>query len=300
MVQIVKDGIHILIDLQGHTSRNRLPVFLYQPAPVQASWLSPGSTGIEEIDYYIGSPYLIPEAEEKHFSEQVLRLPETDTCFTPPDFELPVNDLPARSNNFITFGCFNKLVKMNDRVLALWCRILSAVPNSKLLLKSKELSNPKMVVQTLQRFKHHDIDPNRLTLQGWSASRKESLQAYHQVDIALDPFPFQGHTTTCEAVWMGVPVIVLKGDRFLFHAGENVNYNLGMDDWVAENQDQYLSQAVRFSSEIDRLATIRRDLRQQALKSPLFDAPRFADHFSRILQLMWSKSSPDNTLQLVE
>ena len=183
---------------------------------------------------------------------------------------------------------------MNDRVLALWCRILSAVPNSKLLLKSKELSNPKMVVQTLQRFKHHDIDPNRLTLQGWSASRKESLQAYHQVDIVLDPFPFQGHTTTCEAVWMGVPVIVLKGDRLLFHAGENVNYNLGMDDWVAENQDQYLSQAVRFSSDLERLATIRRNLRQQALKSPLCDAPRLADHFSRILWQMWSKSNPDD------
>ena len=203
MAQIVKDGIHILIDLQGHTGRNRLPVFLYQPAPVQASWLSPGSTGIQEIDYYIGSSYLIPETEEKHFSEQVLRLPETEACFTPPDFELLVNELPARSNNCITFGCFNKLIKMNDQVLALWCRILSAVPNSKLLLKSKVLSNPRMVAQTRQRFKHYDIDPSRLTLQGWSASRKESLQAYHQVDIALDPFPFQGHTTTCEAIWMG-------------------------------------------------------------------------------------------------
>ena len=211
VARIVKDGIHILIDLQGYTRHNRLPIFLYKSAPVQASWLSPGSTGIEEIDYYIGSPYLIPATEEKHFSEQVLRLPETDTCFTPPDFELPVNGLPAESNNFITFGCFNKLIKMNDQVVALWCRILSTVPNSKLFLKTKILSNQKMVAQTLQRFQHYDIDPSRLTLQGWSASRKESLQAYHQVDIALDPFPFQGHTTTCEAVWMGVPVIVRKG-----------------------------------------------------------------------------------------
>ena len=300
MAQIIKDGIHILIDLQGHTGRNRLPVFLYQPAPVQASWLSPGSTGIQEIDYYIGSPYLIPEGKEKHFVEQVLRLPEVGACFTPPDFELPVNDLPAESNNFITFGCFNKLIKMNDRVVALWGRILSAVPNSKLFLKSWVLSNQKMVAHTQQRFKHYDIDPSRLTLQGWSASRKESLQAYHQVDIALDPFPFQGHTITCEAVWMGVPVLVLKGDRILFHSGENVNYNLGMDDWVAENQDQYLSQAVMFSSDLDRLATIRRNLRQQALKSPLFDAPRLAVHFSRLLWQMWSESNPDNNPRLVE
>ena len=167
-------------------------------------------------------------------------------------------------------------------------------------LKSKVFSNQEMVVQTRQRFKHHDIDPSRLTLQGWSASRKESLQAYHQVDIALDPFPFQGHTTTCEAVWMGVPVIVLKGDRLLFHAGENVNYNLGMDDWVAENQDQYLSQAVSFSSDSDRLATIRRDLRQQGLKSPLCDAPRLAANFSQILWQMWSKSNLDSNPQVVE
>ena len=152
-------------------------------------------------------------------------------------------------------------MKMNDQVVALWCRILSAVPNSKLYLKDKLLSNQKMVAQTLQRFKHYDIAPSRLTLQGWSTSRKESLRTYHQVDISLDPFPFQGHTTTCEAVWMGVPVIVLKGDRLMSHAGENVNYNLGMDDWVAENQDQYLSQAVRFSSDLERLAIIRRDLR---------------------------------------
>ena len=291
---VIKDGIHILVDLQGHTSRNRLPVFAYKPAPIQVSWLSPVTTGIQEIDYFIGSPYLIPKIEENQFVEKVIRLPETEACFTPPNFEIPVNGLPAHNNNFITFGCFNILTKMNDSVVALWSQILSELTNSKLYLKAKLFHNQKVISHTLERFQQHDIEPDRLILQGWAPNRQKSLLAYHQVDIALDPFPFQGHTTTCEAIWMGVPVVTLKGNRFLFHAGENVNYNIGMEDWVADDQEQYISKAIDFGSDLDQLSKIRQNLRQQVLKSPIFDAPRLADHFNQMLWRIWSESSLDN------
>ena len=128
-----------------------------------------------------------------------------------------------------------------------------------------------------------------MILRGNSPSRKELLEVYNEIDIALDPFPFQGNTSTCEAVWMGVPVIVLKGNRFVFHFGESINSNLGMHDWIAKNYDEYVSKAIKFSSNIDQLAKIRMNLRQTFLQSPVCDAPRFAEHFSKMLWDMWKK-----------
>ena len=287
--QIVKDGIHILIDLQGHSAKNRLPIFMYKPAPVQVNWLGQGSTGIPEIDYIIGSSYLTPKNEENHYVEKIWRLPETHIVFTPPFFDVKINSLPATKNNFITFGCINKLTKVNDEVIALWSKILLSIPNSKLLIKSAELDHQQIIESTFERFNKCKIEKKRLILQGKSSTRKEVLEVYNKIDIALDPFPFQGCTCTCEAVWMGVPVIILKGNRNLFHAGESINSNLGMHDWIAKNRDEYISKAVKFSSNLDHLSKIRMNLRQKALLSPKFDAPRFAEHFSQMLWDMWKK-----------
>ena len=287
--QIVKDGIHILMDLQGHSAKNRLPIFMYKAAPVQASWLGQGSTGILEIDYFIGSSLIIPKNEESHYVEKVWRLPEICQVFTPPDFDVKINNLPAIKNKFITFGCINKLTKVNDEVIALWSKVLLSIPNSKLFLKSMELDDQKIVESTYKRFGKNKINKNRLILQGKSPTRKEVLETYNEIDIALDPFPFQGNTSTEEAVWMGVPVITLKGDRYLFHFGESINSNLNMHDWVAKNYDEYVSKAVKFSSNLDELSKIRMNLRQIALESPVFDAPRFAEHFSKMLWGMWKK-----------
>jgi len=247
--QIVKDGIHILMDLQGHSAKNRLPIFMYKAAPVQASWLGQGSTGILEIDYFIGSSLIIPKNEESHYVEKVWRLPEICQVFTPPDFDVKINNLPAIKNKFITFGSINKLTKVNDEVIALWSKVLLSIPNSKLFLKSMELDDQKIVESTYKRFGKNKINKNRLILQGKSPTRKEVLETYNEIDIALDPFPFQGNTSTEEAVWMGVPVITLKGDRYLFHFGESINSNL----------------------------------------NTVFDAPRFAEHFSKMLWGMWKK-----------
>ena len=287
--QIFKDGIHILMDLQGHSAKNRLPIFVHKPAPIQASWLAQGSTGIPEIDYFIGSPHITPKSEEKYYVEKVLRLPEISQCFTPPDFDVKINSLPALKNNFITFGCVNNISKINDNVIALWSKILLSISNSKLLIKNQNLDNKKITENFLERFKKQDISKNRLILRGGSITRKELLEVYNEIDIVLDPFPFQGVTTTCEAVWMGVPAIVLKGDRYLFHFGESINANLNMYDWIAENRNEYISKAIKFSSDVDQLSKIRMNLRKIALQSPVFDAPRLSKHFSQMLWKMWEK-----------
>ncbi len=286
--QIFNDGIHILIDLQGHSAKNRLPIFMYKAAPIQVSWLAQGSTGIPEIDYFVGSPIIIPKNEENHYVEKVWRLPEITQCFTPPDFDVKINNLPALSNNFITFGCVNKLTKVNDDVIALWSKILLSISNSKLLLKNRDLDNQKVVNETFARFEKHNVKKDRLILKGKSNTRKELLETYNEIDIALDPFPFQGNTSTEEAVWMGVPVVTLKGNRYLFHFGESLNYNLDMKDWIAKNEKDYVFKTLKFSSNIDELSKIRRNLRQKALQSPVFDAPRFTKHFSKMLWDMWN------------
>ena len=287
--KIRKDGIHILIDLQGHSLKNRLPIFCYKPAPVQATWLGQGSTGIPEIDYFIGSPHITPIKEEKYYVEKVLRLPKISQCFTSPDFDIQVNNLPAIKNNFFTFGCVNKFYKLNDEVISLWAKILQSVPKSKLLLKAKEFDNKKIFNETIEKFNKYKIKKENLILIGRSNTRKEVLEIYNQIDIALDPFPFQGNTSTCEAVWMGVPVMTLKGNRYLFHFGESINFNLNMSHWIANNHEEYIAKTIEYSRDLNELSRIRENLRSVALKSPVFDASSFGTHFSNMLWDIWKK-----------
>lgn len=285
--QIRKDGIHILIDMQGHTAKNRLPVFIYKPAPVQATWLGQGSTGIPEIDYFIGSPHITPKNEEKHYVEKIFRLPEISQCFTEPDFNIKINELPALKNKFVTFGSINKLSKLNEAVITLWSEILITVKNSKLILKTREFDDQKVVDSIFYKFDKKNIEKDRLILKGRSKNRKDSLKVYNEIDIGLDPFPFQGVTTTTESAWMGVPVITLKGNRYLAHFGESINSNLNMKEWIAQDNAEYVLKAKKFSSDLNNLSKIRINLRQNALKSPLFDSVRFSKNFSDMLWKMW-------------
>jgi protein O-GlcNAc transferase len=290
LAQLIRDdGIDILIDLSGHTEHNRLPMFAWKPAPVQASWLGYfATTGVAAMDYLIADPWTLPESEEAHFTEKIQRLPETYLCFTPPDMDIAVSPLPALINGHITFGCFNTLSKMNDTVVALWARVLHAVPQSRLFLKAKHLDSPSVQQSVLERFSSHGITADRLMLEG-AAPRAELLEAYRRVDIALDPFPYPGGTTSIEALWMGVPVLTLMGDRFLSHIGESILQNAGLPEWVAADADGYVARAVSHASDLPRLETLRTGLRQQVLASPLFDAPRFARHFEAALREMWTQ-----------
>lgn len=285
---IYDDAIDILIDLSGHTDQTRLPVFAWKPAPVQASWLGYfATTGVAAVDYFIADPWTAPPPVDAHFTEKILRLPKTYLCFTPPEFDVPVTPLPALANGCITFGCFNNLTKINDAVVALWARVLHAVPGSRLLMKTKQLNGPAVRQSMLDRFARHGIKQEQLILES-AAPRAVLLARYGQVDIALDPFPYPGGTTSVESLWMAVPVLSLAGDRFLSHMGESILQNAGLPDWIAADADDYVAKAVAHTSDLQKLAALRSGLRQQVLASPLFDAPRFAHHFENAMRDIWT------------
>ena len=287
--RIRADGIDILIDLSGHTAHNRLPLFAWKPSPVQASWLGYfATTGVPAIDYLIADSWTLPASEEVSFTEHIWRLPETRLCFTPPTVDVPVSPLPALNNQYITFGCFNNLSKLNDAVVSLWAQILNQVPGSRLFLKTRQLSEFSVKQGITERFSVHGIAANRLVLEGPS-SRVVYLAAHQRIDIALDPFPYPGGTTTVEALWMGVPVLTLTGERFLSRQGVGLLMNAGLPEWVATDPDDYVARAVRHASDLQALSALRRQLRQQMLVSPIFDARRFAQHFEAALRGMWRK-----------
>jgi predicted O-linked N-acetylglucosamine transferase (SPINDLY family) len=282
------DGVHVLLDLSGHTAHNRLPVFAWRPAPVQVTWLGlPTTTGMAEMDYILGDPHAIPTECENQFSETVWRMPESYLCFTAPDQPLEIAPLPALSAGYVTFGSFNNLTKMNDSVVSLWARVLKSVPNSRLLLKTKQLKDLAACEKTCQRFAFSGIESDRLVLIGTLASSEDHLAMYNKVDVALDTFPYPGVTTSVEALWMGVPVLTLHGDRFISLTAESIIRNTGLSDWIADDHDSYVAKAVAFSSDLENLAVLRAGLRQRLLASPLLDAPRFARNFEAVLWGMW-------------
>ncbi len=288
---IHEDGVHLLIDLAGHTANNRLPVFAWKPAPVQLSWLGYfASTGVAAMDYFLADPWTLPESLEAHFTEKVWRLPETRLCFTAPKEEVDVAPLPALANGYVTFGCFNNLTKLNDAVVTQWARILESLPGSRLLLKAKQLKDATLRQAMTERFAAHGIGVGRLILEGPSP-RGEYLAAYARVDIALDPFPFTGGTTTAEALWMGVPVLTLAGDRFISRQGAGLLANASLQDWISGDIEDYVRRAVAHAGDLDRLSRLRQALRQQLLSSPLFDAQRFARHFESAMRGIWEQWS---------
>lgn len=284
---IREEGVHVLLDLSGHTAHNRLPVFARKPAPVLATWLGYfATTGLMEMDYLIADPWTLPETEEIYFTERIWRLPETRLCFTAPNVDVPVSRLPALANGYVTFGCFNNLTKINDKVVELWARVLTTVANSRLFLKAKQLRDLPVRQSLVERFAVHGVGANRLILEG-PVQRTDYLAAYQRVDFALDPFPFAGGTTSAESLWMGVPVLTLAGDRLVSRQGVSLMMNAGLPEWIAADGDDFINRAVMHASDLENLAAIRQGLRQKVLASPLFDAPRFARNLESALWGMW-------------
>jgi len=282
------DAPHILIDLAGHSAHNRLPVFAYRPAPLQIAWLGYcATTGLPEMDYVLGDPCVTPPGENSHFTESVLRLPETYLCFAPPADDTAVGPLPALTNGFVTFGCFNNLAKLGEDVLALWTAVLAAVPGSKLFLRSMQFQDAEVAAALLNRFAAQGITADRLLLEGYSATRAAVFNAYNRVDIALDPFPYPGVTTSVEALWMGVPVLTMRGQSLLSRNGETIAQNAGLADWIASDATDYIGKARQFAGDLPGLASLRAGLRLQLLRSPLLDAARFARHFEQTMLELW-------------
>ncbi|WP_109476787.1 tetratricopeptide repeat protein [Paraburkholderia sp. C35] len=287
--RIREDNIDILIDASGHSTHNRLPLFAWKPAPVQVSW--PGyfaSTGVRAIDYILGDAHVLPEAEASHFIEKPWRLPDSYLCFTPPAEHVETGTLPMLANGHVTFGYFGNVTKVTDHVVGVWSALLQKVPNAVLFLKSGQFDDAHVRDAFVRRFATRGIPASRLIIEGRSA-RDAYFAAYRRVDMMLSPFPYGGGTTTAEAFWMGVPVLVRHGERFVTHIAETLCHTAGLSDWIAEDDAAYVDKAVAFAADQAHLSALRAGLRAQLLASPLCDAARFARNLETALHGMWEQ-----------
>jgi predicted O-linked N-acetylglucosamine transferase (SPINDLY family) len=258
---------------------------------VQVSWLGFfASTGLPTIDYLLADPVSVPKSHREHFTETVWYLPETRLCFTPPTNRtgLELTPLPAVQNGYITFGCFQNLTKVNDAVLAIWGRIFLSLPEARLRLQSSQMNCSTTCEYLQHRLSQIGIMPERVIMEG-HVPREEYLAAYANVDIILDTFPYPGGTTTCEALWMGVPTLTLAGGTLLARQGASMLACADLEDWIARDENDYITRTLFHASDIDRLAQLRSGLRQKVLASPLFNGPRFALHLEDALQQMWQQ-----------
>ena len=285
--RIRSDRIDILIDLAGHTAKNRLLVFARKPAPIQVKWVGyAGSTGLSAMDYLIADYRHVPEGAERHYSERVIRLPDGYICYEPPDYAPEAGPLPFERHGFITFGCFNNPAKVNNLVLSTWAEILKAVRKSRLILKSRNMDAEGNRNRILDQFGAHGVEESRLTLEGRSP-HSELLARYNDVDIALDTFPYSGGLTTCEALWMGVPVITKPGETFSSRHSLSHLTNVGATDLVADDLPDYVSKAVELANDVSRLTGLRSGLRERMAKSALCDGEKFATDFTSAMRLIW-------------
>lgn len=287
-------GINILLDLSGHTGYNALLAHDFKPSPVSATYIGcPFSTGLHSIDYIVGDPILMPASEHEAVSERIFNLPKNWWHFTmPPDIDtnelLSINqDAPYKRNGYFTFGSFNNIYKMNDTVVALWAKILLAVPNSKLFLNYKQLTDESQKERIREWFGRYGVSGDRFILD-FTTPRYKTLNTYNLIDLCLDPFPFCGFTTTAEALMMGVPVIALKGNSLLTRAANSILTNTNLSEFVASDLDEYFAKAVHFAtSGRDHLAHLRANAKDCIKNQALFDTPRFSKDLENMFLQMW-------------
>lgn len=283
---IFKDKIDILVDMAGHTAQNNLPVFARRPAPVQVSWLGyPATTGVSTMDYRITDVHAEPAGMTERFNvERLYRLPEVFCCYQPRERSPGVVDQPPfEDNGYITFGCFNNFSKVSDDVLALWASVLERVPGSKLLLEVLGLEEFQKDLE--QRLVNQGLPPERVILK--PRKPQNHLALYNKIDIALDPFPCNGGTTSMDTLWMGVPFITLAGNSFVSRMGVSFLTNAGLPELIAENKDEYRDKAVALAHDKERLRRVRAGLRERVQASPLMDQKRFARNMEEAYRAMW-------------
>ncbi|HME27245.1 MAG TPA: tetratricopeptide repeat protein, partial [Acetobacteraceae bacterium] len=281
-------GIDILIDLGGYGDAARMPACAHRMAPVQVKWvgMQSHSSGLAEMDWIITDRWETPPELAQFYSERLLCLPDGYVCYSAPPYAPDVAPLPALANRHITFGCFNNLAKITPRVIATWCGILHRVPESRLVLKAHQFAHAPTVERVLADFAEHGIPAERIELRGPSGHRA-FIGQYNDIDIVLDPFPYSGGLTTCEALWMGVPTVTMPGEIFASRHSVSHLSNAGLADWVAPNVATYGDLAVAKASDISALAALRSRLRACVKVSPLCDAPRFGRNLGAALRLAW-------------
>jgi len=287
--QIRADGIHVLIDLAGHTFGNRLAVFARRPAPVQATWAGyVGTTGLPAMDYLISDARQSPPGAESLATEAIVRLPDAYVVWGPPEDAPEPAPPPLLARGHPTFGSFNTLLKLNGATAELWARLLVAVPGARLLLRTPQLEDAGTRERVRALFAARGVDPARLDLRG-GLPHREFLAAYADVDVALDPFPYSGGLTTLEALWMGVPVVTRGGERFCSRHSTTHLTSAGLEDLIADGADTYVATAAGLAADPARLADLRAGLRARLRASPACDAARFTRGLESALRFLWQR-----------
>ncbi len=286
---IRQDEIDILVCLAGHFDKNRLLVCAHKPAPIQVSYHDAATSGLTAMDYFITDIIMNPKNTLEQFSERLVRLP-TFHLHPQLTFAPDVGPLPALSAGRVTFGSFNNPTKITPRVIALWSRVLKAVPESRLLLKSKNIyADKELRCRMLDGFAEHGIGAERLLLEAQMDSRAGHLKWYERIDIALDPFPFNGSTTSFESLWMGVPVITLMGQTMVSRWSGSMLTRVGLSELVAPTEDEYVECAKRLASDLSGLAALRSGLRERVANSTLCNAKLRTRQIERAYRYMWRK-----------
>jgi protein O-GlcNAc transferase len=282
---IREDKIDVLVDLTMHMARNRMLLFARKPAPIQVTYLAYCSTtGLSTIDYRLTDPNLDPPgSSDAHYSEKSVWLPETYWCYPLHQNSPEIGPPPALSMGAVTFGCLNNFCKVSMETLDLWIELMRATPKSRLILHAPEGSHRQRLRDRLQK---DGIDPERLEFVG-KVPMNEYFKLYEKIDIALDPFPCNGGTTTCDALWMGVPVVTLKGRTAVGRAGTSILSNVGVPELIAQTSQQYVQIAAKLAGDLPRLTELRRALRDRMRASRLMDAPRFARNIESCYRQMW-------------
>ncbi|MEQ1858853.1 MAG: tetratricopeptide repeat protein [Chthoniobacteraceae bacterium] len=282
--RIREDRIDVLVDLALHSAGNRLRVFARQPAPVQASFAGyPGSTGVETIAYRLTDWFLDPPGAESPWSDEPIRLPDSFWCFDPLGESPDVNELPALASGVVVFGCLCKPSKVNERVIGWWSAILERVPRSRMLLLCPAGEGRDLIAA---QFRQCGVEVDRVSFSD-RLSRADYLALHHRVDVILDPFPYNGHMTTCDALWMGVPVVSLAGQTPVSRGGLSLLSNVGLPELAAFAPEDYVRIAADLANDLPRLAALRATLRERMRASPLMDGPRFARGIEDACRTMW-------------
>jgi protein O-GlcNAc transferase len=284
------DAPDILIDLAGHTGLNRLPLFARRLAPVQVTYLGyPDTTGLPAMDYRLVDHVTDPVDEaDGYCSEKLIRFSPTAWSYSPPESAPAPAPVPGVPGGEVTFGCFNNFAKVSDSTLKAWARLLVAVPGSRLLLKSRGLDSPGTANRILEKFAAAGIEAGRIELHGRTTGIADHLGLYARVDVALDTYPYHGTTTTCEAMWMGVPVVTLLGARHVSRVGASLVASAGHAEWIARDWDEYVHTAAHVAVDRESRVTLRTGLREDMRRGPLMDHRGQAARFAAALRECWA------------
>ncbi|MCB2183416.1 MAG: tetratricopeptide repeat protein [Desulfobulbaceae bacterium] len=283
--QITEDRIDLLIDLAGHSGGNRLGIFSGRAAPVQANWLGyVNTTGLAAMDYRITDDIVDPPgSSENHYTESLIRLPDGFFCFSPPEQSPKIVEPPAQKTGMVTFGSTNNISKLNSNVISLWSQILVSIPKSRLLIRSKACTDAAVRKNLLAQFCRRGVAAHCIEfLQGTTFDNY--LRAYNEIDICLDTFPHNGHTVSCDALWMGCPIITLRGNRYAGRMGADLLSRLDLAELIAETEKQYIDIATALAGDLNRLAMLRSEIRPRFLHSSLCDAKRFTHSLETAFQ----------------